>query len=278
MVVMSPPVILNVGENRTLLEARNIILRAAGYAVVPARSLKQAIDHCVARAYDVVIMCNSVSPRDRDCLTCWIRASGSLTFVVSISGDCDQGDDFADANIENEPEKLLSGIRDVLRRTVRISSGTVTATPADVNGAKENKWRRIILCIDDEPNLLILRRRLLQKAGYFVLTTNGGPDGLKVFSTGLVDSVVLDYAMPIMNGGSVAAQMRQIKGDVPLILVSGGSTIPAEDLALFNRSITKADPPDMLLSAIEEILSTPNKQRIAAQSAMSRRPIVRRNR
>jgi CheY-like chemotaxis protein len=266
---MSPLVILNVGENRTLLETRNIILRAAGYMVESARSLKQAIDHCLARDFDVVIMCHSVSSKDRDCLACWIRAAGSLTFVASISTNCGQGDDFSDANVEHEPEGFLSGIRDVLRKAGRISSGTVI--PEDSRGARGNKWRKTVLCIDDEPNLLILRRRLLQKAGYFVLTTNGGPKGLKVFSTGMVDVVILDYAMPMMNGGFVAAQMRQIKGDVPLILVSGGSTIPAEDLALFNRSITKADPPNVLLSAIEEILSAPNKQRIAARSAMSRR-------
>jgi len=237
--------------------------------VESARSLKQAIDQCLARDFDVVIMCHSVSSKDRDCLTCWIRASGSLTRVVSVSKKRGQGDDFADANVEYEPEKFLSGIRNVLIQAVRISSET--ATPEDPRGRKSNKWHKTVLCIDDEQNLLILRRCLLQKAGYFVLTTNGGPNGLKVFSTGMVDAVVLDYAMPMMNGGAVAAQMRQIKGDVPLILVSGCSTIPEEDLALFNRSITKADPPDVLLSAIGEILSAPDEQKIAARSALSRR-------
>jgi CheY-like chemotaxis protein len=266
---MSRTIILSVGENLTLLETRNIILRATGYIVESARSVKQAIDHCLARDFDVVIICHSVSSKDRDCLSCWIRASGSLTPVVSVSRNLGQGDDFADANLGHEREKLLSGIKDVLIEAVRISSGT--ATPSDPRGAKGNKWRKTVLCIDDEPNLLVLRRRLLQSAGYFVLTTNCGPNGLKVFSTGMVDAVVLDYAMPMMNGGAIAAQMRQIKGDVPLILVSGGSTIPEEDLALFNRSITKAEPPDVLLSAIKEILCPADEQKIAARSATSRR-------
>ena len=87
----------------------------------------------------------------------------------------------------------------------------------------------------------------------------------------MVDTVVLDYSMPLMNGGAVAAQMRQIKGDVPLILVSGGSTIPQEDLALFNRSITKAEPPGVLLSVIKEILGTPDEQKIPPQSEESHR-------
>ena len=269
MVFMSPTIILSVGENLTLLETRNMVLRAAGYIVESARSLKQAIDQCRAREFNVVIMCHSVSSRDRDCLTSWIRASGSLTSVVSVSRNLGQGDDFADANLGYEPEKFLGGIKDVLIEAVRMSSGT--ATPEDPRGAQGNKWRKTILCIDDDPNLLVLRRRLLQRTGYFVLTTNGGPNGLKLFSTGMVDAVVLDYAMPMMNGGAVAAQMRQIKGDVPLILVSGGSIIPEEDLALFNLSITKAEPPGVLLSAIKEILGAPDEQKMAPRPAVSHR-------
>src|SRR5258708_16933355 len=176
---MSPQFILSVGENLTLLETGNLILRATGYIVESARSVKQAIDNCLARDFDVVVMCHSVSSKDRDCLTCWIRASGSLTPVVSVKRNLGQGDDFSDANRGDEREKFLSGINDALIEGVRISSRT--ATPEDPRGAKDNKWRKQVLCIDDEPSLLVLRRRLLQRAGYFVLTTNGGPNGLKVF-------------------------------------------------------------------------------------------------
>jgi CheY-like chemotaxis protein len=271
---MSPRIILSVGENLTLLETRNTILRAAGYIVESARSLKQAIDHCLAREFDIVVMCHSLSSKDRDCLACWIRASAAPTAVVSVRGNLGQSDFFADANLEHEPEKFLSGIKDVLTEWVRMSPGI--ATLEDRRRVQGNKWRKTILCIDDDPIMLALRRHLLQESGYLVLTTNGGPNGLKVFATRMVDTVVLDYSMPTMNGGVVAAQMRQIKGDVPLILVSGGSTIPEEDLALFNRSITKAEPPGVLLSAINEILRAPDKQKIAARAAKSGRTIAPR--
>ena len=266
---MSPRIILSVGENLTLLETRNTILRAAGYIVESARSLKQAIDHCLAREFDIVVMCHSLSSKDRDCLACWIRASAAPTAVVSVRGNLGQSDFFADANLEHEPEKFLSGIKDVLTEWVRMSPGI--ATLEDRRRVQGNKWRKTILCIDDDPIMLALRRHLLQESGYLVLTTNGGPNGLKLFSTRMVDTVILDYSMPMMNGGVVAAQMRQIKKDVPLILVSGGSTIPEEDLALFNRSITKAEPPGVLLSAIKEILGAPEQQKVALQFAKSRR-------
>lgn len=259
---MSNTRILSVGEDRMLLGTRNTILGAAGYIVESARSLKQAIDHFLAGYFDVVILCYSIVSKDRDLLTCWIRASGSLTPVVSISENPGQCDNFADANLEREPKKLLSGIRNILNQAARISSRTASLDgSADARRSKGNTRRRAILCIDDEPNLLVLRRRLLESAGYLVLTTTCGSEGLKLFSAGIVDAVVLDYAMPMMNGGAVAAQMRQIKEDVPLILLSGSSNIPEEELGLFSRFITKGGPPNMLLSAIEEILYAPTSRK-----------------
>jgi DNA-binding response OmpR family regulator len=66
--------------------------------------------------------------------------------------------------------------------------------------------------------------------------------------------VILDYAMPLINGGVVAAQMRQIKGGIPLILLSGCSNVPDEDVALFDYFIPKGCSPGTLLSALDEVL------------------------
>lgn len=63
-----------------------------------------------------------------------------------------------------------------------------------------------------------------------------------------------------MSGGAVATLMLRFKDDVPLILVSG-SSVPQEDLALFNRFIPKGGPPNVLLSAIEEVLSAGEQTR-----------------
>jgi two-component system response regulator CpxR len=252
---MSPKVILNAGQDPTLLETRSIILRAAGYIVESASSVKQAVTRFLAGSFDGVILCQSIPVKDRERLTCLIRASGSLTPVVAVSERSSHCDSFVDVAIEQDPKKLLRGIGEVFVKLATIS--TRTATPKDnaiAKRAESKAWRKTILCVDDDPNLLAIRRRLLENAGYLVLTTNSGSEGLKVFSTGIVDAVILDYEMPIMNGGAVAAQMLRIKDDVPLILVSG-SIILQEDLAQFNRFIPKGGPPNVLLSTIEEFLS-----------------------
>jgi CheY-like chemotaxis protein len=85
----------------------------------------------------------------------------------------------------------------------------------DTTRDEDRPQRRVVLCIDDDTNALAIRRCLLENAGHFILTTHNGFDGLKIFSTGIADAVILDYAMPLINGGVVAAQMRQIKGEIP---------------------------------------------------------------
>jgi CheY-like chemotaxis protein len=77
-----------------------------------------------------------------------------------------------------------------------------------------------ILCIDDEGLGLKIRRTVLERAGYRVLTAEDGPTGLSLFREQEVDGVVLDYYMPEMDGGVVAETMRRERPSVPIMLLS----------------------------------------------------------
>jgi DNA-binding response OmpR family regulator len=109
--------ILHVCQDPTLLDGRRSILRAAGYVVESALSVKPAIDQFLAGDFDLVLLCHSIPAQDRNRLVCLIRASGSFTPLISIVAMSGQVPDaFAEATIESTPEKLLSGIRKVLRK------------------------------------------------------------------------------------------------------------------------------------------------------------------
>ena len=69
--------------------------------------------------------------------------------------------------------------------------------------------RPVILCIDDEELGLEIRKLVLERQGFTVLTARDGHTGLTIFDTHQVDAVVLDYAMPGMDGGQVATILRQ---------------------------------------------------------------------
>ena len=218
--------------------------------------MKQAISRFRAGDYDLVLLCHSIASQDRDHLACSIRAFGSRIPITLISRSPGRDTGFANASIGCEPRNFLDGVRHLLDEgTNAFGTGrTGHDTSVDTTCSEDHSQRRVVLCIDDDPNALAIRRCSLENAGYLVLTTHNGSDGLKVFSTGIADAVITDYAMPLMNGGVVAAQMRQIKGEIPLILFSGCSTVPNEDVALFDHFIPKGCSPGTLLSALDEVL------------------------
>jgi DNA-binding response OmpR family regulator len=250
---MPVALILSVGQEPMLLDTRSLILRAAGYLVESALSIKQAIHHLRTGDFDLVVLCHSIPSQERDRLVCLVRASGStipIVTVVPMSASEHHSEGLADATIAGDPRKLLLGIREALSKPKAHQPRMSEVAHSSADG----KARRTILCIDDDPNLLMIRRRFLEGAGYDVLTAHNGSDGLKIFATGIADAAILDYAMPLMNGGAIAAQMRHINPAVPLILYSGYGTIPEENVALFNRYIPKGALPHLLLSALREVL------------------------
>src|SRR6266568_2118788 len=68
----------------------------------------------------------------------------------------------------------------------------------------------VLLCIDDEVNGLAVRKMVLENEGYRVLTAESGKAGLEIFVLQRVDLVILDYAMPGMNGDQVAIELKRI--------------------------------------------------------------------
>jgi CheY-like chemotaxis protein len=113
---------------------------------------------------------------------------------------------------------------------------------------------KTVLCVDDEAIGLRVRKIMLESHGFKVLTASSGQQGLTVFDDNDVDLVVLDYYMPGMNGGDVAAEMRRRRPMVPIIFLSAYFSLPPAALELANAFITKGDPPDVLIEKIEQLV------------------------
>jgi len=110
---------------------------------------------------------------------------------------------------------------------------------------------RKILCVDDEPNVLALRKVLLGAAGYEVLVAEDGTRGLESFRTHAVDAAVLDYKMPGMMGDELGREMRRMRPSVPLLLVTAYLDLPPQAVVMFDAVITKGESPLRLLQEIE---------------------------
>ena|SRR5437763_14569442 len=110
-----------------------------------------------------------------------------------------------------------------------------------------------LLCIDDEPTVLAVRKMLLEALGYRVLTAESGPQGLQLLQHENVHTVIVDYKMPEMTGSEVAAHIRKIKPAMPIIMLSAYVGLSDELLKDVDAYVTKGESPDVLLRTIERV-------------------------
>jgi CheY-like chemotaxis protein len=112
----------------------------------------------------------------------------------------------------------------------------------------------IILCGDDAARRLTLRALLMTGTGCKVLTVATGGTALTVFGLNQVDLVVLDHLLSDLSSAQVAGTMKQLKPEVPIVLLSGFVEKPVgmESVDLF---VTEAMTPLELFAAISKLLA-----------------------
>lgn len=115
---------------------------------------------------------------------------------------------------------------------------------------------KILLCEDDE-NLGMLLREYLQTKGYDAELQPDGEAGYKAFTKGKFDLCVFDVMMPKKDGFALAADVRSINSEVPIIFLTAksmkedilqGFKLGADDY------LSKPFSMEELLSRIESIL------------------------
>ncbi len=91
----------------------------------------------------------------------------------------------------------------------------IEATP---NGGSET-----ILLVDDEEMIRSLGEKLLQYAGYTVITAGDGEEALEIYRNRAreIDLVLLDVIMPGMGGQQALVELRKLNSEVRVIIVSG---------------------------------------------------------
>jgi PAS domain S-box-containing protein len=103
----------------------------------------------------------------------------------------------------------------------------------DVTGSEH------VLFVDDEPEIVKLGRRVLERFGYRVTTADNGDEALEIIRNdpGAFDVLVSDQTMPHKTGLVLAEEVRTIRGRLPIILMTGFSDkITPEKLEELNIS------------------------------------------
>jgi len=111
-----------------------------------------------------------------------------------------------------------------------------------------------VLCVDDQVDALLIRKTLLERAGYAVLAALNAEDALQMFRANSIDAVVSDHLLPGATGTEMARQMKLVKPHVPILLLSGVVDSPA-GIEHVDKFVTKAEGPETLLQALADVVS-----------------------
>jgi CheY-like chemotaxis protein len=79
-----------------------------------------------------------------------------------------------------------------------------------------------ILVVDDDDNVRTLTMQMLEEMGHEVIDAASGQVALEILKAGhACDLLLLDFAMPVMNGGECAAEAQRLRPDLPILFITG---------------------------------------------------------
>ena len=118
----------------------------------------------------------------------------------------------------------------------------------------------VVLLVEDEPTLSHVLARVLAEDGYEVTVCHDGLEALDLVRSGAtrIDVVVSDVGLPGLRGDRLAAEVRQVRPTLPVLLMTGYSPVVAPGneealgvAAVLEKPVTIGD----LLAAVRTALS-----------------------
>lgn len=118
-----------------------------------------------------------------------------------------------------------------------------------------------ILIIDDEPGLCWVLEKALREENYQVTKAADGIEGLKLLSSNKTALVLLDYQMPGMSGLKVLERIKEMQPDLPVVFMTGHSSIPTALEAIKKGAVAYVTKPFHLADMKETIKKYIGKNR-----------------
>jgi DNA-binding NtrC family response regulator len=108
-----------------------------------------------------------------------------------------------------------------------------------------------VLCIDDRPQVLDLRKATLESHGYRVKIASSGYTAMKILKERSAAAVLLEYKQEGMDAEALACLIKQRFPNLPIILLSAYSEMPERILWLVDEYLMKSELPERLVPVIE---------------------------
>ena len=123
--------------------------------------------------------------------------------------------------------------------------------------------KKVVVCIEDEPEMIDLVKLILGRKGFDLIGAVGGREGLETVRTLKPDLVLLDLMMPDMDGWEVYQQMKaddELK-DIPVVVVTAKAQsidkVLGLHIAKVDDYVTKPFGPQELLHSVRKVLGLP---------------------
>jgi two-component system, NtrC family, response regulator HydG len=118
-----------------------------------------------------------------------------------------------------------------------------------------------ILLVDDDPDCCAVAAKLLWAWGYQADIAHDGPSALKLIDQKPYALAIIDYQLPGMNGVELFRRMRQLRGGLTGIFLTGFTTIevvsPAIEAGIL-RVLPKPVDFKELMPIIEDHVGVPS--------------------
>jgi DNA-binding NtrC family response regulator len=115
--------------------------------------------------------------------------------------------------------------------------------------------RRRLLCVDDDSSFRQFYKNLLGSYGYDVTVAASAKQALKVFLSKKVDAVVTDFEMPEMTGIELAARLKKMRPELPILIMSGSSAVHQNVPSHVDATVAKGTACTNLVEQIERAVA-----------------------
>ena len=118
-----------------------------------------------------------------------------------------------------------------------------------------------ILVIDDEQYILLMLKKMLERAGYDVDIAINGEEGLRYYQKYPADLIITDIIMPEKEGLETIRELKSYNPDVKIIAISGGGRVDSKEylesarlfgaLKVFSKPFNQGE----IVNAVQKLLA-----------------------
>jgi len=125
----------------------------------------------------------------------------------------------------------------------------VTTAQEQHSFAEVNQNGKLVLLVEDQPEIREITTLLLQQYGFTVISAASGAEAIRLGTASPIDAAIIDLGLPDMNGSEVAKALHHLKIAI-LTGNSGEITVPEATVIL-----QKPLGPGQLITELQRLLS-----------------------